>query len=289
MGGAPAEFALRAVWGDTGCVARALRVQWLLDARISASLGYRLRDRLRLGAYHLGIAFARALRLPPPSHVVVKLAPDGHEVTIGDPGELAVLHDILVHEEYRPSGDPKVIFDIGANVGFATLYFRRRFPEARIITVEADPRTYQRMARNLEGLADVTPLNLALAGVDDLVTFHSAATSIGSSLARRSDADTAVTVPGRRLQTLMEETRTTRIDLLKLDIEGAEFEALAGAPLERVSELIAEIHHDLGGGDEQTVRELLDGFELKIEPGPSPIVTSSTPAGPASGGKERRA
>ena len=259
----------------------ALRFQWLRDARTSASLGHRPVDRLRLGTYHLCIAFAGKLHRPPPRRVVAKLAPDGHEVTITGAGELSVLHDMLVHGEYRPSGDPKVIFDIGANVGFATLFFRRRYPKARILAVEADPRTYRRLVYNVGGLPDVTTLNRALAGADGPLTFHSSPGSINSSLARRSDADTAVEVPGVRLQTLMDETRTNRIDLLKLDIEGAEFEALMGAPLDRVGELIAEIHHDLGGGDEQTVREMLAGFELRFDPPSSPgryVVGASRPA-----------
>ena len=259
----------------------ALRFQWLRDARTSASLGHRPVDKLRLGTYHLCITFAGKLHRPPPPRVVAKLAPDGHEVTIAGSGELSVLHDILVRGEYRPSGDPKVIFDIGANAGFATLFFRRRYPKARILAVEADPRTYRRLVHNVGGLPDVTTLNRALAGADGPLTFHSSPGSISSSLARRSDADTAVEVPGVRLQTLMDETRTNRIDLLKLDIEGAEFEALMGAPLDRVGELIAEIHHDLGGGDEQTVREMLAGFELRFDPPSSPdryVVRASRPA-----------
>ena len=259
----------------------ALRFQWLRDARTSASLGHRPVDRLRLGIYHLCISFAGKFHRRPPPRVVAKLAPDGHEVTIAGSGELSVLHDIFVRGEYRPSGDPKVIFDIGANAGFATLFFRRRYPKARIIAVEADPRTYRRLVHNVGGLPDVTTLNRALAGADGPVTFHSAPGSINSSLVRRSDAGTAVEVQGVRLQTLMDETRTNRIDLLKLDIEGAEFEALMGAPLDRVGELIAEIHHDLGGGDEQTVREMLAGFELRFDPPSSPgryVVGASRPA-----------
>ena len=37
--------------------------------------------------------------------------------------------------------NPSVIFDLGANVGFVTIYYRRRYPDARIVAVEADPAT----------------------------------------------------------------------------------------------------------------------------------------------------
>jgi len=226
-------------------------------------------DRLRLGTFHVRIALSRALRLQMPRSVTAQLTPDGHEVLITTPGELSVLHDILVHHEYEAAhGAPRVIFDLGANVGFASLFFSRRYPEARIFAVEADPLTYVRLVRNLACLPHVTTLHRAVAGSDGPMRFYPSVESIGSSLKATHGSGTAIEVPGVSIDSLMREAGVDRIDLLKMDIEGAEFEALRAAPLDRVEELITEFHYDLAGGDEQSVRELFVGFEVVLEPLP---------------------
>jgi FkbM family methyltransferase len=187
---------------------------------------------------------------------------------IATPGELAVMHDVLLDREYEPSGRPRVILDLGANVGFATLFLHRRFPDARIVAVEADPATHARLERNVGALAGVTTLHRAISGSDAPVSFFSSGESIGSSIVRRSEAASPVEVPGQTIGSLMREVGADRVDLLKIDIEGAEFDALREAPLDRVDEVIAEVHYDLGGGDEQTVRDLLAGFTLDFRPLP---------------------
>jgi hypothetical protein len=77
-----------------------------------------------------------------------------------------------------------------------------------------------------------------------------------------------VEVPGASIESLMREAGVDRIDLLKVDIEGAEIDALRAAPLDRVGELITEFHYDLAGGDEQSVRELLAGFQVAFRTHP---------------------
>ena len=218
--------------------------------------------------FHARIALSRALRLPMPRSVTAQLAPDGHEVLISTPGELSVLHDIMVHREYEPRGAPRVIFDLGANVGFASLFFWRRYPDARVIAVEADPVTYGRLVRNVGHLPRVTTLHRAVAGSDGPVRFFPSVESIGSSLIAVPGSSPAVEVAGASIESLMRESDVDRIDFLKIDIEGAEFDALRTAPLDRVEELIAEFHYDLAGGDEQSVRELFAGFEVVLEPLP---------------------
>ncbi len=247
-----------------------LRFNWLKEARISATLGHRRVDRWRLGLFHLRIGFANGLglRMPPP--VKARLAPDCQEVVISEPGELAVLHDVLVHGEYECQGKPDVVFDLGANVGFATLYFKRQVPTARIVAVEADPRTYERLVRNVGGLPGVTTLNRAVTASDGLVSFFSSRSSLGSALARRSENDQEVRVMGNTLRTLMNETGVEQIGLLKVDIEGAEVDLFRDPALEQVDEIIAEIHYDLVDADETALRELLADFEVRFEALPQP-------------------
>jgi FkbM family methyltransferase len=234
--------------------------------RNSASMGHRRADRLRLALFHLGLLLSRALGLPRLPPMTVHLEPDGHSVMISDLGELSVLHDILIEHEYEAHGHPDVVFDLGANVGFATLYFTREHPAARIVAVEADPHTYRRLVRNVGRLPGVVALNRAVTVRDGPVTFFSSAgSSILSALERHSDEDQAVQVTGSTLETLMKETGVERIGLLKVDIEGGEFDLLRTAPLERVDEIIAEVHYDLIDADERVLRELLSGFELHFQ------------------------
>lgn len=242
-----------------------LRLEWIRTAVLSASLGWRARDRVTLWWFNVRLALASVVdrtTLPP---ITVRLAPDGHPVVLSGAGELAVLRGVLLEREYEAQGEPATILDLGANVGLTTLFFRRRYPAARIVAVEADPRTYERLRRNVSGLSDVSTLNRAVAGTDGRMAFYSARQSISSSLARRSPLDIAVEIDCVTVQGLMERFGIDRVGLLKMDIEGAEFEALAAAPLDRVDELIAEIHYDLGDGDEQSLRSTLAGFDLTFE------------------------
>jgi FkbM family methyltransferase len=243
-----------------------VHLEWVREAGLSASLGQGWRDKLRLGFFHARVAVAAALRrdLPPP--VTARLRPDGHEVTISQPGELAVLHEILIREDYASQGDPRTILDVGANIGLASLYFSRRHPSARIGAVEADPRTFERLRRNIAGLSRVSILNRAVSGTDGKLVFYSSPQSISSSLRRRSRDDEAVEVRAMSLGAVMEHFGMDHVGLLKMDIEGAEFDALAQAPMDRVDEVIVEVHYDLGDGNEELMRRLLAGFDLRFTP-----------------------
>ena len=244
----------------------AMRLHWVKDVRRSASLGHGRLDRWRLGMLHTRFALAQAVPRLRPGPTTAALAPDGHRMEVATAGELAVMHDVLLAREYEPRGEPQTIFDLGANVGFASLFLHRRFPGARIFSVEADPATHARLERNVGSLPGVTTLHRAVTGHDGPVRFFSQGESIGSSLVARPGAKAEVEVAGSTIASLMEELGTERIHLLKMDIEGAEFDALRAAPIDRVDEIIAEVHYDLGGGDERTVRELLPGFDLDFRP-----------------------
>jgi FkbM family methyltransferase len=120
--------------------------------------------------------------------------------------------------------EPRIL-DCGANIGLASLYFKRRFPRARITAFEADP-----------SLAVMCRRNLALSGVPD-VEVRDAAAWVGAGMVEFvcegadsgaiASLDPALTgakasVPSERLRDWLDEP----VDLLKLDIEGAELPVL---------------------------------------------------------------
>jgi FkbM family methyltransferase len=179
--------------------------------------------------------------------------------------------------DYEPvTGD--VVFDIGAGVGGEVRLLSRLVgPSGRVVSVEAHPRTYRLLTTTvrLNGLTNVTPIHAALTGETGPVHLTDDEHHLGNRLA--AGADGHLQVPGHTLPDLMAATGAHRIDLLKLNIEGAELESLqaAEACLAGVRNVVISCHDfkaDAAGGDWQRtyrpVQELLldNGFTLRLRP-----------------------
>ena len=223
------------------------------------------RDRARLVRFAL--AWTPRSRRPRTVRFTLRT---GAEVVVANRSELIALREVFAEEEYALElrAPARAILDCGANVGFASHYFAERHPEAQIVAVEADPTTFERLASNVAGHDRITPVHAALSDADGTATFYSAATSMSSSLTRRDAGQQEVSVPAITLSTLLRETGIDRVDVLKLDIEGAEFDVLAAAQdeLGRVGVVAAEIHYDLGSADEAAVRGWLHDFDCRFTP-----------------------
>jgi FkbM family methyltransferase len=167
-------------------------------------------------------------------------------VHLTDPSDLMVLRDIFVIGEYEADylPDPEVIVDLGSHAGFSVLFFRARFPAARIIAVEADPRTLRKLQRNVGHLGGVTIVHAAMGADDGTARLDVGELSWSSRRARGTVA--GVAVPAISLDTLCRRLQLRRIDLLKIDIEGAEWDVLNALPEQfRIREIVGELHDNL--------------------------------------------
>jgi FkbM family methyltransferase len=162
--------------------------------------------------------------------------------------------------------DPAVILDVGAHIGLATLFFRAKYPDSWIVSIEAHPTTARRLRQNVRGLGNVCVLERALAGETGIAELYPADATVSSSLLPRGRGR-PVTVKTSTLPALLAELDVDRVDLLKLDIEGAEWSALAvpGA-LDRVNAVVAELHYDLAPSDRRDIAELFRGFTIRLSP-----------------------
>lgn len=166
-----------------------------------------------------------------------------------------LFREIFVRSDYlfRADQERSVIFDCGANIGVATLFFKWHYPHSEIHAFEADPQTFAALKDNVErnALTDVHLHNVALCDRNETVDFF-VASNPGSFLMslvpeRLPQAHSRrITVNGCTLSSF---TRDREIDFMKLDIEGAEDvvlqELFAHDALRRVRRMAIEYHHNL--------------------------------------------
>jgi FkbM family methyltransferase len=148
---------------------------------------------------------------------------------------------VLAFESASPS--PRIL-DCGANVGLASLFFSRLYPAARITAFEADPSLFQMLDANLKanGAAAVETRHAAIWTSTGTLTFRCEGSDSGMVDSLPGAVDGAsTTVPSLRLRDLLEEEP---VDLMKLDIEGAEDVVLADCEpmLHRVEALVMDLH-----------------------------------------------
>lgn len=162
---------------------------------------------------------------------------------------------------FRSSTVAPRILDCGANVGVVSLYLKRKYPQARITAYEADPLIAATLSRNIDAnaLSQVEVIAAAVWDAEGEVTFIAeGADSGGVASDYRGPAERRISVPTVRLRDVL--AAEERVDLLKLDVEGAEHRVLADCEPElgRVSAIAVELHDfDIGQRKTPATLELL--------------------------------
>jgi FkbM family methyltransferase len=150
------------------------------------------------------------------------------------------LDPYLATRELVDSAAP-VIFDVGANVGATAQRYRALYPRAEIHCFEPYPPSFARLSAGLvgDGLVSLHPLALSSApGRAALNVNRNAETNSLLPSDRRAalywgegvlETETEVEVPLQTLDGFCAEHSIARIDVLKLDVQGAEYSVLEGA------------------------------------------------------------
>ena len=176
---------------------------------------------------------------------------------------LAFLHnEIFVKLAYyfRARRPDPLIIDGGSNIGMSVLFFKALYPDARVLAFEPAAPAHRLLVANVEAnrLADVEVHHAALGRENRVVPFYEDPddpATFRMSTRRERIPGGETTVEQRRLSGLLDGD----VDLLKLDVEGAEDdvidELVESGAMARVDQLVVEYHHHL-----DPARDFLDVF-----------------------------
>ena len=169
--------------------------------------------------------------------------------------DAAVLEHVLIDKEYDidyGSMHPRLIIDSGANVGYASVFFARKFPDADIYSVEPGDSNFKVLQRNTSRYPRVRPLKKGLWHTSG--TLRIVDSGQGEWAFMTKEAGTGLskerTVEAITIDDIVRLSGHDTIDILKLDIEGAEKELFTGdCPwLAKVNMIIIELHDRMKEG-----------------------------------------
>jgi FkbM family methyltransferase len=199
----------------------------------------------------------------------------GGIVRVFQPGEVKVFWQIFIHRCYRLWPDCRNIVDAGANIGVFSVWTARRLPQCRILALEPFPETFARLQHNIRANdfgSRIETLQLALSAHSGERAMPTGPQSQRRSLVAEDEPNVdgqVVSVPSMTLAELMERHRLTQIDLLKMDIEGSEWEVLMSTPssvlrgIRRIQFEYHEVHARFGYTKADLFAHLRDaGFQL---------------------------
>jgi FkbM family methyltransferase len=149
-----------------------------------------------------------------------------------------------------PPIKPKVIYDLGANIGAASLFLAARYPAARFYGFEPLPANYEVCVKNYQNLPQSRVFPWAIGARSGTASFEFSEGDvrggrIGASLSPLATrSGTRIDVPVFSLAKLIRTKQVEAPDFLKIDVEGAEAEVLRGLEdqLDSIKRVLVETH-----------------------------------------------
>jgi len=168
--------------------------------------------------------------------------------------DIDVFGQIFLAREYRCLDDvesPALIIDCGANCGYSAAYFLTRFSNAHLVAVEPDPGNFSVLQQNIRPYGDrAKAIRAGVWSESTGLVLEDSSMGDGREWARSVRAarvDEISDIQATDISTLLADSGFTRISILKIDIEGSEFELFKSGPpawISTVDNMVIEIHGD---------------------------------------------
>lgn len=130
--------------------------------------------------------------------------------------------------QYNPCpGD--VIFDIGAGVGTESIFFSQKVGTGKIYSIEAHPDTFKslQLLVDVAKIQNIIPVNIAIGDKSGIVYINSRENHVENSI-QKTDIQNGIKINCQSLDEFVEINGIKKINFLRMNIEGAEMDAIKG-------------------------------------------------------------
>jgi FkbM family methyltransferase len=194
--------------------------------------------------------------------------------------DVIVFNAIFYGKEYEFSVKeyPKIIVDAGANIGLSTIYFANKYPDAKIIAIEPEENNYKFLVKNTENYANVVRIKAALWDkIDEIDLVNTGLGNWGFMVSSNNNYNQLKTRIKQNLHLtktitigkIISDYSIEKIDILKMDIEGAEKEVFSNAAewIGNVKAIIVELHERMKNGCNRSFYNNTNGFDQEWQRG----------------------
>jgi FkbM family methyltransferase len=194
-----------------------------------------------------------------------------------DTADVSVFEQIFLDLEYGfelPSA-PTSIIDAGAHIGLASLYFAHRFPQCDILALEPEPGNFQLLKENTRSYSSITPIQAGLWGKSASLELGDVSSESWCFQVQEQDGDQGG-IPAMTVLDAMNHLGVEHLDVLKMDIEGAEQEVLENCRswIDSVGTIIVELHGKQRIEECTAIQEAIRCFDVeKTKRGENVVLT----------------
>lgn len=160
---------------------------------------------------------------------------------------------------------PRTIVDAGANIGVASVVLANRFPDARILAIEPEKGNFSQAVTNLAPYTNVEVIQAALWNDSNGISIVDP--GLGEwgfqTKGATQETDSAHLVRSMTVMQILDEYGWDQIDILKMDIEGAEVEVLSDSAdwIGKIGLMITELHDGERANSSRVFYNNTNGFD----------------------------
>jgi len=201
-------------------------------------------------------------------------------LNIRNEGDEAVANEVFRDREYSPCDEviknaKHAIIDIGGHAGFFALYAATINPNVSIYSFEPHNENYKMLKENLKQnrIKSVRPKNLAIANKIGEVELILSQEDLNHSIVHAIETVNETQKVGcTTLEKIMQKNDLKKVELLKIDCEGAEFQILRSTPqssFDKIQHIFLEYHDWTPNENHRELKSFLEKMGYKVKDYPN--------------------